>query len=566
MLECRNESKVTQLVKYIGGAGFLSECYGKVATPIASAYDDPEGGQVTAVIPTSWLKLLEVKSQYYQAKINYKLAVILLCLAADGKVPDAEPFQLKPLPVEGLFTNDGFLEAEVARQLNDLFIMLKPYIKLHRETPRASRRHLHHRHRRHGPSVSGDTPRPMSRIKRTFSSLSLSGLGRSKSRASEDLSLYGGRSSSISVRSGYSSDSAVSMPNLALIGDLVAPPSNRKDAHLLGQACLAEALSWAQKALHSIEESSDLNREENLKAFVGKDVDMWAEQLCHITNGNGNSNPGPIKKPRNKWLLRSKSFGRSAPNTDMGSVISTTSSTSRKLSATAAAAGKTEANPWTGPTFLPAEIELPKDLSCDVLKSGKNMLTEAKDPFRELGPLRYFNAQKRWSKPYSVQLVRDDKVVYGFSIQGTGPVEILGVDADTPASKNGIRTGDLVVGINDMDARFMTHNQAVAAIRFGVEGYNRALRAQAAAAAASEIGENGECGVTGEDAVPVTFPLEVDIVKLTLVRPAPPEPKPVARRPSVYLVTSDPTAPEPTTPKVGTSRDTLIRLLSNFLK
>ncbi|KAL5966294.1 Rhophilin-2 [Taenia solium] len=532
----------------------MSECYGKVATPIASAYDDPEGGQVTAVIPSSWLKLLEVKSHYYQAQINYKLAVILLCLAADGKVPDAETFQLKPLPVEGLFTNDGFLEAEVARQLNDLFIMLKPYIKLHRETPRAGRRHLHHRHRRHGPCVSGDTPRPMSRIKRTFSSLSLSGLGRSKSRALEDLSLYGGRSSSISVRSGYSSDSAVSMPNLAWIGggsegDLVAPPSNRKDAHLLGQVCLAEALSWARMALHSIEQSSDLNREANLKAFVGKDVDMWAEQLCRVTNGNGNSNPGPIKKPRNKWLLRSKSFGRSAPTTEMGSVISTTSATSRKLSATAAAAGKTEANPWTGPTFLPAEIELPKDLSCNVLKSGKNMLTEAEDPFRELGPLRYFNAQKRWSKPYSVQLVRDDKVVYGFSIQGTGPVEILGVDADTPASENGMRTGDLVVGINDMDARFMTHNQAVTAIRFGVEGYNRALRAQATAVAASEIGENGERGVNGEDAVPVTFPLEVDVVKLTLVRPAPPEPKPVARRPSVYLATPDPTAPEPTTPK-----------------
>lgn len=46
------------------------------------------------------------------------------------------------------------------------------------------------------------------------------------------------------------------------------------------------------------------------------------------------------------------------------------------------------------------------------------MLTKAEDPFYDLGPLRYFNAQKRWSKPYSVQLVRDDKVVYGFSIQG----------------------------------------------------------------------------------------------------------------------------------------------------
>lgn len=145
-------------------------------------------------------------------------------------------------------------------------------------------------------------------------------------------------------------------------------------------------------------------------------------------------------------------------------------------------------------------------------------------------------------------------------------MEVLGVDADTPASENGMRTGDLVVGINDMDARFMTHNQAVAAIRFGAEGYSRALRAQAAAATATEIGENGECGVNGENAVPVTFPLEVDVVKLTLLRPIPPDPKPTARRPSIYLTTPDTPAPEPTTPKVGTSKRTLISLLLSFLQ
>ncbi|VDM32447.1 unnamed protein product [Hydatigera taeniaeformis] len=547
MLECQKESKVSQLVKYIGGASFLSEGYGKVATPTASAYDDPEGIQVTAVIPPSWLKLLEVKSQYYQAQINYKLAVILLCLAVDGKLPEAEPFVLNPLPVDGLYSNDGFLDVEVARQLNDLFTMLKPYIKLHRDTPRAGRKHLRRVRRHHRPSVNGETPRPMSRIKRTFSSLSLNAVGRSKSRASEDLSLFGGRSSSQSVRSGYSSDSAISMPNLTGIGgaldeDLVAPPSTRKDSHLLGQVCLKEALSWARMALHSIEQSSDLNREANLKAFVSKDVDIWTEQLDRISSSN---NSAPKKKQRSKFLPRSKSFNRRSPNEDTASVVS---ASSRKSSAPTSGATKGHANTWTAPTFLTTEIELPKDLSCNLLKSGRNMLTKGEDPFRDLGPLRYFNAQKRWSEPYSVQLVRDEKVVYGFSIQGTGPVEILGVDADTPASDNGMRSGDLVVGINGMDARFMTHNQAVAAIRFGMEGYDRALRAQAATTSATE---NGECGVNGENSVPITFPLEVDIVKLTLIRPIPPEPKPVARRPSVYLASSDTPAPEPTTPKVS---------------
>nr|CDS21389.1 rhophilin 2 [Echinococcus granulosus] len=549
MLECQNDSEVAQLIKYIGGASFLSEGYGKVASPTASTYDDLEGSQVTMIIPFSWLKLLEVKSQYYQAQINHKLAIVLICLATNGKMPDAGPFEVKPLPVEGLFSNDGFLDAEVGRQLNELFVILRPYIKLHRQTPRASRRHPHHRRRRYRSIMNNDAPRPVSRIKRTLSSLSLSGLGRGKSRASEDLTYFSDRSSSLSMRSGYSSDSAFSMPNLAgiggdLEGELVAPPSNRKDAHLLGRVCLAEALSWAQMALQSIEQSSDLNREANLKAFVSKDVDMcWAEQLDRLTKGNSNSNTVPVKKPRKKWLFGAKSFNRSSSNVDTASVISTTSTMSKKSLSAAAAAKKAEGNPWSAPTFLPAEIELPKNLSYNVLKSGKNMLTKGEDPFRDLGPLRYFNAQKRWSQPYTVQLARDEKVVYGFSIQGTGPVEILGVDADTPASENGMRTGDLVVSINGMDARFMTHNEAVAAIRFGVEGYDRAIRAQAAAAAANEVGENGEA------AAPVTFPLEVDVVKLTLLRPIPPEPKPVSRRPSIYLATPDTPAREPITPK-----------------
>lgn len=76
------------------------------------------------------------------------------------------------------------------------------------------------------------------------------------------------------------------MPNLTgigggLEGEVVAPPSTRKDAHLLGQVCLAEALSWARMALQSIEQSSDLNREATFKTFVGKDVDMCVDYHAH---------------------------------------------------------------------------------------------------------------------------------------------------------------------------------------------------------------------------------------------------------------------------------------------
>lgn len=104
---------------------------------------------------------------------------------------------------------------------------------------------------------------------------------------------------------------------------------------------------------------------------------------------------------------------------------------------------------------------------------------------------------------------------------GTGPVEILGVDTDTPASENGLRTSDLVVAINGLDARFMTHNEAVAAIRFGRGGYDAAIA-------------NGN----GNGAAPP----ELDVVELTLVRPESLPVQVVSRRPSTYR------PPQPSTP------------------
>ena len=136
------------------------------------------------------------------------------------------------------------------------------------------------------------------------------------------------------------------------------------------------------------------------------------EQVKTINNRGKNSKGAPIVKPRSKKLHKSKSFNRSSATADTASVISVTSTSSKKSSR------ESSDNPWIAPTFLSNEIELPKDLSCNVLKSGRNILEESKDPFRMLGPVKYFNARKQWDKPYTVQLIRDDKVVYGFSIQG----------------------------------------------------------------------------------------------------------------------------------------------------
>ncbi|KAL5969654.1 hypothetical protein TSMEX_002612 [Taenia solium] len=86
----------------------LTKGYGKLASSAASTYDT----QVTRAVPSYWMELLKVKSQYYYAQINHELAMVLLCLATNGKVLDSGRVELKP------FSEDVFLEAEVAWQLS----------------------------------------------------------------------------------------------------------------------------------------------------------------------------------------------------------------------------------------------------------------------------------------------------------------------------------------------------------------------------------------------------------------------------------------------------------------
>ncbi len=101
----------------------MSERFGKLASPMASGGlggGSEEWTQVESVVPSSWVRLLEVKSQFYQAQVNHRLAQTLIYLALHGKPPpesseDQEP--LGPLPVEGLYSDDGFLESQVSSHL-----------------------------------------------------------------------------------------------------------------------------------------------------------------------------------------------------------------------------------------------------------------------------------------------------------------------------------------------------------------------------------------------------------------------------------------------------------------
>ncbi len=145
-----------------------------------------------------------------------------------------------------------------------------------------------------------------------------------------------------------------------------------------------------------------------------------------IINGTALNAPpqAPTAKPRRRWLSRSKSFNRQQPPPADGDNISVISGASITSTGTTRSHHRGKSiekaaleNLWTAPTFLPVEVELPKDNST-VLKTGRNMLSESRDPFRMLGPMKFFNARKCWTEAYTVHLERNQEVAYGFSIQG----------------------------------------------------------------------------------------------------------------------------------------------------
>lgn len=103
--------------------------------------------------------------------------------------------------------------------------------------------------------------------------------------------------------------------------------------------------------------------------------------------------------------------------------------------------------------------------------------------------------------------------------QGDGPVEILGVDPDTPAAEKGIMTSDLVVGINGVDSRFMSHANSVYIIRFGQE-------------------KSGEDGHSDDENDENALLNEVDVVDLVLVHPVAPPVSTLQRKPSTYAASS----------------------------
>ncbi|EFX87285.1 hypothetical protein DAPPUDRAFT_43798, partial [Daphnia pulex] len=87
------------------------------------------------------------------------------------------------------------------------------------------------------------------------------------------------------------------------------------------------------------------------------------------------------------------------------------------------------------------------------------------DLFRGLGPLTLFSAKHKWNPPRLANLRKLHDQGFGFSVRGDGPIIIAGVDGGSIADLAGVREGDVIIGIGDVDVKWSTHEEVVSLIK-----------------------------------------------------------------------------------------------------
>uniref|UniRef100_A0A146KSC6 Rhophilin-2 n=1 Tax=Lygus hesperus TaxID=30085 RepID=A0A146KSC6_LYGHE len=90
----------------------------------------------------------------------------------------------------------------------------------------------------------------------------------------------------------------------------------------------------------------------------------------------------------------------------------------------------------------------------------------ASDLFQGLGPLAVFSAKNRWSPPRTIQLhQRSGASGYGFSITTDSPTVVTNVQPNSLAQIGGMKEGDFIVAIDDVDVKWSSHEQVVNLIK-----------------------------------------------------------------------------------------------------
>uniref|UniRef100_A0A6Q2XW15 Rhophilin, Rho GTPase binding protein 2 n=1 Tax=Esox lucius TaxID=8010 RepID=A0A6Q2XW15_ESOLU len=76
------------------------------------------------------------------------------------------------------------------------------------------------------------------------------------------------------------------------------------------------------------------------------------------------------------------------------------------------------------------------------------------DFFHRLGPLSVFSAKQHWTAPRTVRLKLEDRDM-GFTLKGEPPVQITSLDPLCHAAVDGLKEGDYIVAVGDIDCKWM---------------------------------------------------------------------------------------------------------------
>ncbi|KAM6942618.1 rhophilin-2 [Xenentodon cancila] len=76
------------------------------------------------------------------------------------------------------------------------------------------------------------------------------------------------------------------------------------------------------------------------------------------------------------------------------------------------------------------------------------------DFFQRLGPLPFFSAKQRWTAPRTVRLRLEDRDL-GFTLKGESPVQVVSLDPLCPAAADGLKEGDYIVAVGDIDCKWI---------------------------------------------------------------------------------------------------------------
>ncbi|XP_034417824.1 rhophilin-2 isoform X2 [Cyclopterus lumpus] len=79
---------------------------------------------------------------------------------------------------------------------------------------------------------------------------------------------------------------------------------------------------------------------------------------------------------------------------------------------------------------------------------------EMEVPATTKGPLSVFSARQRWTAPRTIKLPEDRDL--GFTLKGESPVQVVSLDRLCSAAADGLKEGDYIVAVGDIDCKWMS--------------------------------------------------------------------------------------------------------------